>query len=567
MKFGIFDHLDRRDQPLGQFYEERLRLVAAADEIGIAGYHTAEHHWNPVGMAPAPGVFLSAVAQRTERIRLGPMGYALAFHNPLILAEEICMLDHLSDGRLDLGIGRGISPWELQMFGVTLPESRDLFRETFEILLQCFTSERVTHRGRYYQYYDVPMELRPLQAPYPPLWYPSVSPAMRDYVARHGMHLMTGWAPSARIRQVADSNREVWEQHKDDPLRARSPAEPYIGSVRQVVIAETDAEAREIAAPARDRWYANLEHLSETFGHRTMFAPEDYDEAERMGSIIAGSPDTVRARLAEHIEETGIDYLLLQLAFGSQTHEDEMRTLGHSAPPAEPSLLQVAAFEHVDVEIEHRTANGDVEFGADQGNPRFRALRIDDRPVAQPQRIGMQRQDQPARLGLVGLHQMHPQDARAALDPHHPHIAGQAHPVAHQQPGQGAAERHVGHFLEFGIDIDQPVAAGVDLDRGRRLVIETDAPGPLQIQHPFRRAAGARYLNEARAHRAHGVEIGLDARHIGAFGGAQRRRAGRRRDRRHQRQHGRDARRQAQSVERVRSIRHESLDIGRRAPD
>ena len=226
MKFGIFDHLDRRDQPLGQFYEERLQLVEAADELGITSYHTAEHHWNPVGMAPLPGIFLSSAAQRTKRIRLGPMGYALAFHNPLLLAEEICMLDHLSGGRLDLGVGRGISPWEMQIFGVTLPESRDLFRETFELMLQCLTSERVTHRGQCYQYYDVPMEIRPLQEPCPPLWYPSTSPIMRDYIARHGMHLVTGWAPSARVKQAVDHYREVWQQHKDDPLRTQNQPSP-----------------------------------------------------------------------------------------------------------------------------------------------------------------------------------------------------------------------------------------------------------------------------------------------------------------------------------------------------
>jgi alkanesulfonate monooxygenase SsuD/methylene tetrahydromethanopterin reductase-like flavin-dependent oxidoreductase (luciferase family) len=338
MKFGIFDHLDRRDEPLNQFYEERLRLVEAADEFGITGYHTAEHHWNPVGMAPAPGVFLSAVAQRTKRIRFGPMGYALAFHNPLILAEEICMLDHLSDGRFDLGIGRGISPWEMQMFGVTLPESRDLFRETFEIILQCLTSERVTHRGQRYQYYDIPMELRPLQEPYPPLWYPSTSPAERDYIARHGMHLVTGWAPTARVKQAADDYREIWEQHKNDPLRAHSPAQPTIGSVRHVVIAETDTKAREIAAPARDCWYKNLEHLGNMFGHRTMFVPEDYETAARMGGVVAGSPETVRAQLAEHIELSGINYLILQLAFGDQTHADEMRTLNLFANEVMPGL-------------------------------------------------------------------------------------------------------------------------------------------------------------------------------------------------------------------------------------
>jgi alkanesulfonate monooxygenase SsuD/methylene tetrahydromethanopterin reductase-like flavin-dependent oxidoreductase (luciferase family) len=338
MKFGIFDHLDQRDQPLGEFYKERLNFVEAADNFGITGYHAAEHHWNPVGMAPLPGVFLSSVAQRTKQIRFGPMGYALAFHNPLILAEEVCMLDHLSGGRFDLGIGRGISPWEMQMFGVTLPASRDIFRESFELLLQCLTSEQVTHRGHRYQYYDVPMLLKPLQKPYPPIWYPSTSPVMRDYIAQHGMNLINGWAPSARIKQAVSEYREAWERHRGDPLRAGAPDEPIVGSTRQIVIAGSDAEARDIARSARNRWYKNLEHLSEIFGHRTIFVPAEFDVAERMGGIIAGTPDIVRSRLAEHIEETGVNYVLLQIAFGDQTHEDEMRTLKLFAAEVMPSF-------------------------------------------------------------------------------------------------------------------------------------------------------------------------------------------------------------------------------------
>ncbi len=339
MKFGIFDHLDRRDGPLSEFYKDRLRLVATADELGYAGYHIAEHHWNPVGLAPAPGIFLAAVAQHTRRIRLGPMGYALAFHDPLMLSEEICMLDHLSDGRFDLGIGRGISPWELQMFGIPMPETRDLFQETLEVMLQAFTSDTVTHRGRRYRYHDVPMEIRPLQQLHPPLWYPSTSGAAREYIARHGMHLVTGWAPSAHIKQAKELYLEAWERHRDDPLRAHAPDRPIIGSVRQVVIAETDEEAHRIAEEARDRWYASLEHLSERFGHRTIFVPPGYDQARRMGAIIAGTTAVVRDALGEHIAETGIDYLLLQLAFGKQTHEQEMRTLELFAKEVMPALV------------------------------------------------------------------------------------------------------------------------------------------------------------------------------------------------------------------------------------
>lgn len=108
--FGLFDWMDRGTAPWYQLYEERLQLLEAADAAGFFGYHLVEHHATPLGMAPSPALFLTAAAQRTRRIRLGPLVYLLPFYHPLRLIEEVCMLDHLSNGRLELGIGRGSPP-------------------------------------------------------------------------------------------------------------------------------------------------------------------------------------------------------------------------------------------------------------------------------------------------------------------------------------------------------------------------------------------------------------------------------------------------------------------------
>ena len=110
MDLGIFDHLDHRDVPLHEFYEGRLRLLERYDEAGFAAYHLAEHHATPLGLAPVPGIFLAAATQRTRRIRLGPCVYCVPLYDPLRLIEEVCMLDHLSHGRFDFGVGRGIVP-------------------------------------------------------------------------------------------------------------------------------------------------------------------------------------------------------------------------------------------------------------------------------------------------------------------------------------------------------------------------------------------------------------------------------------------------------------------------
>ena len=114
MDFGIFDHLDRGPVPLRTYYEDRLKLIEGYDRAGFYAYHVAEHHSTPLGMAPSPNVFLAAVAQRTRRLRFGPLVYALPLYHPLRLVEEICMLDQMSGGRPELGFGRGSSPLELE---------------------------------------------------------------------------------------------------------------------------------------------------------------------------------------------------------------------------------------------------------------------------------------------------------------------------------------------------------------------------------------------------------------------------------------------------------------------
>ena len=118
LKFSVFDHLDTNGAALAGFLEERLRLVELIEQSGFHGFHLAEHHSTPLGMASSPSVFLAAAIQRTSKIRLGPLVYVLPLYHPLRLYEEICMLDHMSGGRLTVGVGRGGALFEHQRYGV-----------------------------------------------------------------------------------------------------------------------------------------------------------------------------------------------------------------------------------------------------------------------------------------------------------------------------------------------------------------------------------------------------------------------------------------------------------------
>src|SRR5256885_5920006 len=169
MKFGVFDHLDRNDLPLRDYYESRLKIAEAYDQHGFYAYHIAEHHATPLGMAPSPSVFLAAVAQRTKKLRFGPLVYTVILYHPLRLIDEICMLDQMSGGRLELGVGRGISPYEVGYYGVDPATGPERFAEALDVILKGLTQKRLDHAGKYFTFKDVPMEMQPVQSPHPPL--------------------------------------------------------------------------------------------------------------------------------------------------------------------------------------------------------------------------------------------------------------------------------------------------------------------------------------------------------------------------------------------------------------
>ena len=187
VRFGIFDWIDRAHHlALPDLYEQRLQCLEYADTVDFYCYHLAEHQVTPLSMAPSPSVFLSAAIQRTRRIRLGPLVYLLPLYNPVRLLQEICMLDNMSRGRLELGVGRGVSPYELASYNVTPEASRTMFREALDIMLAGLTTGEVSYQGEHFSFANVRLHIAPWQRPYPPLWYPTEIPTRSDGWRKRG---------------------------------------------------------------------------------------------------------------------------------------------------------------------------------------------------------------------------------------------------------------------------------------------------------------------------------------------------------------------------------------------
>jgi alkanesulfonate monooxygenase SsuD/methylene tetrahydromethanopterin reductase-like flavin-dependent oxidoreductase (luciferase family) len=262
LEFGVFDHLDRNDLPLADYYEERLKVIEAFDRSGFFAYHVAEHHFTPLGMAPSPSVFLSAIAQRTKRLRFGTFVYALPVHHPLRIIEEICMLDHLSGGRLEIGFGRGSVPYEISYYGQNAEERQQIYAERLELILKAFGAKTFSWKGTYDAFENVPMEMEPLQKPHPPLWYGAHSPDSAERAARKGLHIVTNDMPGP-TRAIVARYREVWREVQGDA------APPKMGMVRFILVADTDERALDIARRAYLRWRASFTYLHDMHGSRS----------------------------------------------------------------------------------------------------------------------------------------------------------------------------------------------------------------------------------------------------------------------------------------------------------
>jgi alkanesulfonate monooxygenase SsuD/methylene tetrahydromethanopterin reductase-like flavin-dependent oxidoreductase (luciferase family) len=322
MEFGVFDHLDRGDLPLKDFYEARLKLIEAYDRTGFYAYHVAEHHSTPLGMAPSPSVFLAAVAQRTQRLRFGPLVYAVPLHHPLRLIEEICMLDQLSGGRLEIGFGRGSSPAEIALYGQDPAKAQRIYAEALDLILQGLSERRVNFQGEFFSFNDVPMELEPLQKPHPPVWYGVHSVESAERAAHRGLNVVS--LDTAReTRAFADRYRRVWREIGRDPHGM-----PKIGLSRFVVVAESDQDALSVARRAYPIWRRSFYHLYQLRGGAPAHPrPRDFDEVVETGQGISGAPERVRAFLQSQLTESRATYLVGQFAFGDLSLVESLRSV------------------------------------------------------------------------------------------------------------------------------------------------------------------------------------------------------------------------------------------------
>jgi alkanesulfonate monooxygenase SsuD/methylene tetrahydromethanopterin reductase-like flavin-dependent oxidoreductase (luciferase family) len=316
MKFGVMDHVDDSGLDPQAHYEARLRFTETLDQLGFYSYHVAEHHGTPLGFAPSPNVYLSAVAQRTRQLRFGPMVYVAALYHPMRLAEEICMLDQMSGGRLQVGMGRGAVALEQELYDVDPETTAKRYEEARDIVIAALTTSTVDFQGQYFRVRDFPMILQCLQKPRPPLWYGLGNPEAAVWAAAVAANVIS-LRPALAARAALQRYRQEWQA-----LGRAEHELPFMGVCRHVVVAETDAAARNAARAAFPRWRASLAALWDRRGTPLPLAvPMQWDEMEANGMAIAGTPERVTDYVRAQNQAVGGNFFLCQMMFGDMPLE------------------------------------------------------------------------------------------------------------------------------------------------------------------------------------------------------------------------------------------------------
>jgi alkanesulfonate monooxygenase SsuD/methylene tetrahydromethanopterin reductase-like flavin-dependent oxidoreductase (luciferase family) len=337
VRFGIFDWLDESGRPQGDTYEERLRMLELADRRGFYAYHLAEHHQTELSTVPSPNLFLSAAAQRTKRLRLGALSYILPMYSPLRLLEEICMLDQLSGGRVEFGLSRGSTGEHVEN---DPDRAREMYNEALEVILQGLSTGEIDFHGKYYSFDKQFTRLRPVQQPYPPLWYPTSNLESIPWIAAKGINTAFSVHLAPDFGRIVNFVQRYWSEYAAHG--AHGQPVPKVGFSVHIHVAETDAQAQAQAGPAFDLYQHNFTYRYVRRGNVQRYqARGKFEEELAAGRIVVGSPATVRDRLVDFLSRSGANYVIGCFAFGSLSGDQILSSVDLFATEVMPALAHV----------------------------------------------------------------------------------------------------------------------------------------------------------------------------------------------------------------------------------
>ncbi|HSF29060.1 MAG TPA: LLM class flavin-dependent oxidoreductase [Candidatus Tectomicrobia bacterium] len=342
MEFGTFLLLQSPSaRSSREIFARGLEIAQAAENLGFRNMWLAEHHFSTYGYLSRPLQFATYIAAKTEQLRVGTAVIVVPLHHPLVIAEEIATADLLSNGRLDVGLGRGYQRYEFERLGMDLADSRPRWEESVDIILQAFKGEPFTYEGKFFKIPETTVFPQPLQQPHPPIWITAQSPESVEAAVRRGFNVLTGGfgipiERTAEFRRLFD--RLVDEIQPPHPL--------LVGSQRAVYVTDNEADAR--AAVDEARWNMrvtlslrqNYERVER--GHAIAVPrpqePETDDLLDRF--LVIGTPDTCIRQVKRMQDQVGISHFNCSFWFGDLAHDRVLRSMELFAKEVMPAFRE-----------------------------------------------------------------------------------------------------------------------------------------------------------------------------------------------------------------------------------
>ena len=324
-----------------EIYARGLELAQAAETLGYRNVWLAEHHFSTYGYLSRPLQLATYIAAKTTRLRVGTAVVVVPLHHPLVIAEELAMLDILSGGRLDIGLGRGYQRYEFERFGLQLDSGGQRWEESIDILLKSFEGRPFSYEGKFFKIPETSLFPQPLQKPHPPVWVTAQSPYSLEAAVRRGFNVLTGGfgVPIERLAEFG--------QHLQRMFAETKPAQqPLVGVQRAVYVTKDPADAREAAEQAR--WNMRV----------TLSLRNNYERVENGNAIpvpaktepdidelldrflVIGTPDTCIRQIRRIRELVGTSHFNCSFWFGDLEQARVLRSMELFAQEVMPALVE-----------------------------------------------------------------------------------------------------------------------------------------------------------------------------------------------------------------------------------
>src|SRR5215471_3688108 len=359
--YDVFTSAVMGESPVvADVYDEHIRTAQEAERLGYKYYFSIEHQISVISYLSAPNVYLTALARNTSALRFGVMIYQLPFHNPIRLAQDAAMLDHLSRGRLEFGAGTGVSPHEFMRWNVPFEPRREISEEALDVIIKAWTEDSVTYDGEFFKYVEVLTTPKPYQQPHPPVWFAAHSAASFEYAARNNFHVSQNIDIDPVIAEKFATWRQLWkecghagpmprtfltravhvaetdEQAKEEAaahLATPRMADPVFSAVGQEMLARTGLKTGPDGSSMGEAGTPERLELRRVFRERS----RSYDFWIDNGLALVGSPDTVIRKIQEQHDLIGHDVLCTQHGFGQLAPElvkKSIKLFGEEVIPA-----------------------------------------------------------------------------------------------------------------------------------------------------------------------------------------------------------------------------------------